>query len=60
VLQREWMVDERRTRPKDRMIGHTGFITVAKKIAPLCAAPEEPEALIEGVTEMPVAEGTAP
>lgn len=31
LLKRDWMVDERRARPKDRMIAHTGFITVAKK-----------------------------
>jgi tRNA (adenine57-N1/adenine58-N1)-methyltransferase catalytic subunit len=33
LLERVWLVDERRARPKDRMIGHTGFITVAKKIS---------------------------
>jgi tRNA (adenine57-N1/adenine58-N1)-methyltransferase len=59
VLQREWMVDDRRARPKDRMIGHTGFITVAKKITPLYAAPEEPDGLIDGFTETPAAEGMA-
>ena len=31
LLQREWMVDERRARPADRMIAHTGFITVATR-----------------------------
>ena len=31
LLKRDWMVDERRARPIDRMIAHTGFITVAKK-----------------------------
>ena len=31
VLLREWFVDEKRTRPKDRMVGHTGFITIARK-----------------------------
>lgn len=31
LMKRDWMVDERRARPKDRMIAHTGFITVAKK-----------------------------
>ena len=31
LLEREWMVDERRARPKDRMIGHTGFLTIAKR-----------------------------
>ena len=31
LLKRDWLVDERRARPTDRMIAHTGFITVAKK-----------------------------
>jgi tRNA (adenine57-N1/adenine58-N1)-methyltransferase catalytic subunit len=31
LLQRDWIIDERRARPKDRMIAHTGFLTVAKK-----------------------------
>lgn len=31
LIKRDWMVDERRARPVDRMVGHTGFITVAKK-----------------------------
>ncbi|HOV87155.1 MAG TPA: tRNA (adenine-N1)-methyltransferase [Syntrophobacteraceae bacterium] len=32
LLQREWKVDELRARPVDRMIAHTGFITVARKV----------------------------
>ena len=32
VLLREYEVDERRTRPKPWMIGHTGFIIIMKKI----------------------------
>ena len=32
LIRRDWMVDERRARPKDRMIAHTGFLTVAKRI----------------------------
>ena len=31
LIKRDWMVDERRARPVDRMVAHTGFITVAKK-----------------------------
>lgn len=31
LLKRDWLIDERRARPEDRMIAHTGFITVAKK-----------------------------
>ncbi len=31
LLKRDWLVDERRARPSDRMIAHTAFITVAKK-----------------------------
>lgn len=34
VLVREWAVEGRSVRPSHRMIGHTGFITVAKKVTP--------------------------
>lgn len=30
LLKRDWKVDEKRARPFDRMIAHTGFITVAR------------------------------
>jgi tRNA (adenine57-N1/adenine58-N1)-methyltransferase len=30
LLKRDWIIDERRARPNDRMIAHTGFHTVAK------------------------------
>ncbi len=32
TLMREWAVDGRSVRPSHRMIGHTGFITVARKL----------------------------
>lgn len=32
LLKRDWMVDELRARPVDRMVAHTGFITVAKRV----------------------------
>lgn len=32
VLHREWAVEGRSVRPSHRMIGHTGFITTARKI----------------------------
>ena len=31
LLKRDWLIDERRARPIDRMVAHTGFITVAKR-----------------------------
>jgi tRNA (adenine57-N1/adenine58-N1)-methyltransferase len=34
LLQRDWLVDDRRARPRDRMVAHTGFITVAKRMLP--------------------------
>jgi tRNA (adenine57-N1/adenine58-N1)-methyltransferase len=34
ILMREWAVEGRSVRPEHRMIGHTGFITVARKVAP--------------------------
>lgn len=33
LLMREWAVEGRSVRPEHRMIGHTGFITVARKVA---------------------------
>lgn len=34
VLHREWNVEGRSVRPSHRMIGHTGFITVTRKVEP--------------------------
>ena len=34
VLHREWNVDGRSVRPQHRMVGHTGFITTARKTLP--------------------------
>ena len=34
MMMREWAVDGRSVRPSHRMIGHTGFITVARKLEP--------------------------
>ncbi len=33
LLRRDWKVDQIRARPSDRMVAHTGFITVAKRVA---------------------------
>ncbi len=44
VLKRDWKVDELRARPFDRMVAHTGFIMVARKVQrqrPAAAAPEK-------------------
>lgn len=35
ILLREWAVEGRSVRPSHRMIGHTGFITVARLIGPI-------------------------
>jgi len=32
ILKRDWEIDDRRARPTDRMVAHTGFITMAKKV----------------------------
>lgn len=40
LLKRDWMVDERRARPIDRMVAHTGFITIAKRTPRLFTEPE--------------------
>ena len=39
ILFREWVAEGRSVRPATQMVGHTGFITVARKLAP-DAAPE--------------------
>jgi tRNA (adenine57-N1/adenine58-N1)-methyltransferase len=40
ILFREWVAEGRSVRPATQMVGHTGFITVARKLAP-GAAPAE-------------------
>lgn len=32
VLHREWVIDGRSVRPSHRMVGHTGFVTVSRRI----------------------------
>lgn len=32
IIKRDWLVDERRTRPADRMIAHTGFLIFSRKV----------------------------
>ena len=34
IMMREWAVEGRSVRPEHRMIGHTGFVTVARKVEP--------------------------
>jgi tRNA (adenine57-N1/adenine58-N1)-methyltransferase len=34
TLRRGWHVTERSVRPDHRMVGHTGFLTVARRMAP--------------------------
>ncbi|MGC8492418.1 MAG: tRNA (adenine-N1)-methyltransferase, partial [Syntrophobacteraceae bacterium] len=33
LLRRDWKIDRLRARPFDRMVAHTGFITVAKRVS---------------------------
>ena len=35
ILLREWAADGRSVRPSHQMVGHTGFITVARRTSPL-------------------------
>ena len=32
IIEREWDVDDRKVRPRSQAIGHSGFITFARKI----------------------------
>ncbi len=41
LLRRDWKVDQLRARPFDRMVAHTGFITVAKRVSALRGEPLE-------------------
>jgi tRNA (adenine57-N1/adenine58-N1)-methyltransferase len=41
VMHREWAVEGRSVRPSHQMIGHTGFITVARRAEPLGTPPTE-------------------
>lgn len=35
VMHRDWNIDGRSVRPSHRMVGHTGFLSVARKLGPL-------------------------
>jgi tRNA (adenine57-N1/adenine58-N1)-methyltransferase len=45
VLFREWVAEGRSVRPASQMVGHTGFITVARRVAPggVADAPAPPQ-----------------
>ena len=32
IIEREWEVEERRVRPKSKGIGHSGFLSFARKV----------------------------
>jgi tRNA (adenine57-N1/adenine58-N1)-methyltransferase catalytic subunit len=42
ILQRFWHVREVSVRPEHRMVAHTGFVTIARRLAPAVSAPEGP------------------
>jgi tRNA (adenine57-N1/adenine58-N1)-methyltransferase len=44
LLRRDWKVDQMRARPTDRMVAHTAFITVAKRVSATRGEPVENEA----------------
>ncbi len=41
ILRRDWKIDQLRARPFDRMVAHTGFITVAKRVSAARGEPPE-------------------
>ncbi len=41
LLRRDWKIDQLRARPFDRMVAHTGFITVAKRVSAVRGEPAE-------------------
>ncbi|MFZ0927366.1 MAG: hypothetical protein WAN11_02120 [Syntrophobacteraceae bacterium] len=44
LLRRDWKIDQLRARPFDRMVAHTGFITVAKRVSAVRGEPLESDA----------------
>lgn len=54
LLRRDWKIDRLRARPFDRMVAHTGFITVAKRVSADRGEPVENGA--EGAEDMEPAE----
>jgi len=42
LLLRPWTVGDRSVRPDQRMVGHTGFITTARRCSPRATATEDP------------------
>ncbi|MGO9021814.1 MAG: tRNA (adenine-N1)-methyltransferase [Syntrophobacteraceae bacterium] len=44
LLRRDWKIDQLRARPFDRMVAHTGFITVAKRVSSVRGEPLESDA----------------
>jgi tRNA (adenine57-N1/adenine58-N1)-methyltransferase len=61
VLEREWSVEGRSVRPTHQMIGHTGFITVARRVMPLAdeRAPKSEDDLGDRAAEGEPPEGNA-
>jgi tRNA (adenine57-N1/adenine58-N1)-methyltransferase len=69
TLHRTWTVEGRSVRPDHRMVGHTGFITVATKVGgpppsrsappPPTLTPRRPEGETEDVVSPPGGESTA-
>ena len=41
LLRRDWKIDQLRARPFERMVAHTGFITVAKRVSAVRGEPTE-------------------
>jgi len=41
-LQRHWHVTDRSVRPEHRMVAHSGFLVVARRLAPPRTPPETP------------------
>jgi len=44
LLRRDWKIDQLRARPFERMVAHTGFITVAKRVSAERGEPLESDA----------------
>jgi tRNA (adenine57-N1/adenine58-N1)-methyltransferase len=51
VLFREWVAEGRSVRPASQMVGHTGFVTVARKVRPLGSGEEAGETTEEASQE---------
>ncbi len=53
-MQRGWHVDGLAVRPEHRMVGHTGFLITARRLADGVSGPAAPPAALQGRSRPPM------